>query len=444
MTNDKFLNIICVYRSPNLKYNENNRLLNQLNNVPFASGDFENTIMVGDFNLPNVDWVNGIVLSPIDSLNQKMIMQNEFLDLFTTKGLHWYIEQEPTRCKLVGNNLQTAILDQVFSNNQSIVADVNLIAPLGKSDHSCIEIDTSLYTKIEYINSKRRNWSKLTEDLVRVKGNIINWSYSVDNDVNDMWNELNDKIQSIIVCVPEVVLKVSRNGDPLEKLPWDSSRLVRKRKEKDQIWRNFENKPCMENFQTALGKQKEYENVEYQEKLKHEYKIVENLKYNCKPLFKYLKSNTKSRRNVSTLKNKSGKLTESPAETASLLANFFQSVHSLEEFGPLPEKCYKADVNSVMNQLIISVEDVRVMLVKLDVSKSMGPDDIHPKVLKFLSANEDFVNAVTILFNKCIKDEILPDVWKTATVIPLYKKGPIHLPSNYRPVSLTCILCKFF
>ena len=75
MTNDQFLNIICVYRSPNLKYNENNRLLNQLNNVPFASAEFENIIMVGEFNLPNVDWVNGIVLSPMNSVNQKMIMQ---------------------------------------------------------------------------------------------------------------------------------------------------------------------------------------------------------------------------------------------------------------------------------------------------------------------------------------------------------------------------------
>ena len=446
MTNDQFLNIICVYRSPNLKYNENNRLLNQLNNVPFASAEFENIIMVGDFNLPNVDWVNGIVLSPMDSLNQKMIMQNEFLDLFTTKGLHWYIEQEPTRCKLVGNVLQTALLDQFFSNNESIVADVNVIAPLGRSDHVCIEIETSLKTNIEYINSKRRNWSKLTEDFVSEKGHNINWSYSADTDltVNDMWDQLNSKVRSIIDLVPEVVSKVSRNGDPLEKLPWDSSRLVRKRKEKDLIWRNFDSKPCMENFQTALGKQKQYEKVLYEEKLKHEHKIVENLKYNCKPLFKYLRSKTKSRRNVSTLKNKSGKLTESPEETAGLFAKKFQSVHSLEEFGALPEKCYKTDVNCVMNKLTISVEDVRLMLSKLDVSKSMGPDDMHPKVLKFLSANEGFVNALTILFNKCIKDEILPDIWKTATVIPLHKKGPIHLPSNYRPVSLTCILCKVF
>ena len=446
-SNDKILNVICVYRSPNLTKVENNLMLDQLDKVPFTSAHFENILMVGDFNLPNVDWVNGIVLSPIDSIDQKMIMQNEYLDLFTTKGLHWYIEQAPTRVKLVGGNIQTSLLDQVFSNNECIVGDVNLIAPLGKSDHACIEIETNLESNMEYVNSKQRNWSKVNEEFVVEKGNNINWGYSsVTNlGVNEMWDELNTKIQSIVTNVPEVVLKVSRHGDPLEKLPWDSSRLVRKRKEKDKIWKAFDGKPCMENFQTALNKQKDYEKVEYEEKLKHEKKIVENLKYNCKPLFKYLKSKTKTRKNVSSLKNKSGKLTETPAETAELLAQFFQSVHSLEELGPLPEKCYnKSEVDNSMIDLAISDEEVRLLLSKLNVGKSMGPDEIHPKILRFLSTNVGFINALTILFNKCIKDENIPNIWKTATVVPLHKKGSIHLPNNYRPVSLTCILCKIF
>lgn len=446
VSSGKILNVICVYRSPNLTKEENNKLLGQLDKVPFTSVQSENIIMVGDFNLPNVDWVNGIVLSPIDSIDQKMVMQNDYIEMFTTKGLHWYIEQEPTRCKLVGNKLQTAILDQIFSNNECIVGDVNLIAPLGKSDHACIEIETNLHSNLDYLNVKQRNWSKVTEHFVSEKGNNINWSYSSvsNSDVNAIWDELNTKIQSIIADVPETVLKVSRQGEPLEKLPWDSSRLVRKRKEKDRIWRAFDGKPCMETFQTALHKQSEYETVEYEEKLKHEQKIVENLKYNCKPLFRYLKSKSKTNKNVSTLKDEFGKLTESPAETAELLAHFFQSVHSQEEFGPLFENCYKSEVNNVMSDLTISEEGVRLLLSKLDVSKSMGPDDIHPKILKFLATNESFVNALTILFNMCLKDEKLPNIWKTATVVPLHKKGSIHLPSNYRPVSLTCILCKMF
>ena len=36
----------------------------------------------------------------------------------------------------------------------------------------------------------------------------------------------------------------------------------------------------------------------------------------------------------------------------------------------------------------------------------------------------------------------LPACWKNANVAPIYKKGPVYDPANYRPVSLTCITCK--
>ena len=36
----------------------------------------------------------------------------------------------------------------------------------------------------------------------------------------------------------------------------------------------------------------------------------------------------------------------------------------------------------------------------------------------------------------------IPDCWKQADIIPLHKKGPKNNCKNYRPVSLTSILCK--
>ena len=36
----------------------------------------------------------------------------------------------------------------------------------------------------------------------------------------------------------------------------------------------------------------------------------------------------------------------------------------------------------------------------------------------------------------------LPNIWKTANVSIIFKKGHRSYPSNYRPISLTCIACK--
>ena len=57
----------------------------------------------------------------------------------------------------------------------------------------------------------------------------------------------------------------------------------------------------------------------------------------------------------------------------------------------------------------------------------MGPYEIHSKILKYLSSNESFINAIYKLFEKCIEYEMISYIWKTAIVTPLHKKGSIHL-----------------
>ena len=88
-----------------------------------------------------------------------------------------------------------------------------------------------------------------------------------------------------------------------------------------------------------------------------------------------------------------------------------------------------------MDELIIRAKDIKLLLSKLDVSKSMGPDKIHPKISNNLSSNSSFINAICKLFWKCVKYEM---IWETNAIL-LHKKSSIHLKSNYRPVSLISI-----
>ena len=47
-----------------------------------------------------------------------------------------------------------------------------------------------------------------------------------------------------------------------------------------------------------------------------------------------------------------------------------------------------------------------------------------------------------MLFNRSLEKKQIPDIWKCANISPIYKKGRKDEVNNYRPVSLTCILCK--
>lgn len=70
----------------------------------------------------------------------------------------------------------------------------------------------------------------------------------------------------------------------------------------------------------------------------------------------------------------------------------------------------------------------------------MGVDNIHPAILKNLS--EVFAKPLTEIFQTSIESGKLPCDWKDACVTPLFKKGSKTEPGNYRPVSLTSIVCK--
>ncbi|CAM4644234.1 unnamed protein product [Lepidochelys olivacea] len=76
-------------------------------------------------------------------------------------------------------------------------------------------------------------------------------------------------------------------------------------------------------------------------------------------------------------------------------------------------------------------------LEKLDVHKSMGPDALHPRVLKELAAV--IAEPLAIIFENSWQTGEVPDDWKKANVVPIFKKGKKEDPGNYRPVSLTSV-----
>jgi hypothetical protein len=287
-------------------------------------------------------------------------------------------------------------------------------------------------------------WSKFSKEQIFQLGTNINWEFSSGElSSNQMWEELSSKLLQISEKVPKSKIKLSKNGDIITKPPWDCSSLKRKRKQKDATWKVFDNNPTAENLNVANQKQKQYEEHETKKILEHENKIVKCIKTNPKVFYKYLNSKRKIKQAVSSLKDKNNKFAESPKDTANLLGEFFSSTFVQEPYGPLQEDFYK-DGESVITNLEISAEDVKKLLQKVNTSKSMGPDNINPKLLVSLADIDSFVHAITLLFEKCFETGLIPCQWKVATVTALHKKGSKCLASNYRPISLTSIVCKLY
>jgi len=109
-------------------------------------------------------------------------------------------------------------------------------------------------------------------------------------------------------------------------------------------------------------------------------------KNNKKGFFNYFSSKRKARDNVGPLLNKVGVLLTEAAEKAELLNAFFVSVFSAKA-GPQESQAPEVGEETHREDDFPLVEEdcVRDHLSNLDAHKSMGPDGMHPRMLRQLA-----------------------------------------------------------
>jgi hypothetical protein len=85
-------------------------------------------------------------------------------------------------------------------------------------------------------------------------------------------------------------------------------------------------------------------------------------------------------------------------------------------------------------------EKIRKRLKSMNSDKASGADDVSVHVLKMCA--DEVSRPLKLLFKKSLKDGEIPEKWKEANVKPIFKKGSRFLAANYRPVSLTSVVCR--
>ena len=157
---------------------------------------------------------------------------------------------------MVGGVLQESTLDQVFTSNANLVEDIRIVSPIGHSDHLTIMVDLRLFDEVIFMLKEKKNYVKCDWDRVRQLSNNTSWTFTVNKNVDLIWDELYSKIMNIVdLSVPVRVQKCTSDGVPIKKAPWESSILRRSRKSKDKAWNVFDSSPTSINFRKALDAQ---------------------------------------------------------------------------------------------------------------------------------------------------------------------------------------------
>ena len=425
--NEKVL-IGNIYHSPNSNIENTNKLFEILKDDSNIYTKFDKIIITGDFNFPNIKWSND------DLTGKDELFFNAIQDGYLIQHVN-----KPTRHR---QHQQSNILDLIFTQDEADIQNIEHCSPIGKSDHEVLKVRTNIMKpKLNENDSVNYNFDKGNYNLFKKYLANIDWiNIFQDSDTIQCWKLIKDIIETGVTSfIP--LRKQSKNKNK-KKPGWFTGPVRKSVKKKYELYKKWINSDNSHDYHVYIIERNATNKQIKKAKKEHERKIAEKSKENPKVFWNYINSQRKVKESIPALKSKDGKIYKDDYKKTCILNDFFSSVFTEEDMNNIPkmtpgEKSNNIFISEVLN---ITEENVSLKLKSLNPNKSPGPDKLYPKLLKEL--HHELSIPFTYLFKLSVKEGLLPQDWKDAEVTPIYKKGLKTDPGNYRPVSLTSIVCK--
>ncbi len=178
----------------------------------------------------------------------------------------------------------------------------------------------------------------------------------------------------------------------------------------------------------------EYIRVRREAERQYENDIGSKAKTQPKLLHSHIRRKTARKELVMKLRKGGNRYTENDKEVCEKLNKRFQVF--TKEQGEVPALNEEAN-RTTLEETYLTSDEVKRNLLELNVSMAVGPDRISPWIQK--EGEEALSVPLSMVYNRSLETGDLPESWKTANVVTIYKKGDRQEALNYRPASLTCI-----
>ena len=426
------------------------------NSLDKLNGKKGTIMVVGDFNLPKFTWTDcEPSIRPDCSCGP---VYDSFVEILDDFNLVQTVTQ-PTR--------NDNVLDLILTSNPTLVSKIECLP--GLSDHDIVSAEVAL--KPTQAKQKRRtihlynkaDWTTFQSKLKAYQTKFLSEHHG--RSVEQLWSDITDTLDQLTdQCIPKKVIK----GKP--SLPWISREIkqqITKRNRFYKAYRKTGNSQLREKYVSlrhAIKKSIKDRHEAYLEGLlgmdRQENQATGQT--DSKKLFQYLKNSRTDQQGIPPLKQNDNLHIETK-DKADILNQQFQSVFtplaplSLKQLSLMkvqdlvddkvisPHAVPEDQRNSTPIMPSIKISDMSEagivnLLKNLKPKKAAGPDRIKPVVLQEL--REELAPILQVLFERSLQSGAVPLIWNSANVSPIFKKGEKSTAANYRPISLTCILCK--
>ena len=449
--------IIVVYRQPDDDINNHRstsmqfgkamkHISEKLDDLSSPSPDI---FICGDFNLPNVKWSAGNCKSGASGDEKKMLDQ-----LMELADAHFLLQHIDKVTHKKGNTL-----DLVLTNNPELVHSYQCVKALNVSDHFIIEgfSDYNLSQKksrVKPVNpaqnhvpslndlnfySDKTNWKEISAEL-----NAFDWGREFKGkSVTEMMKVFLEVCYDITNNLVPRKIKFSKTNQ--SNIPRERKNLMRRRARiNKQLSRNI--KPSKRERLTKESIDVEYKliNSHRKEKKDRESKACEAIKVNSKFFFSYAKSLSRVKTGIGPLIDAAKNIISCPQKMANVLADQYNSVFSTpKESMKDPETIFgEQRQGPVLEDIRLYPEDIESAIDEIGTNSAAGPDGFPAILLKTCKAS--LSSPLAMIWRESLDSGSIPDLLKSANIVPIHKGGCKGTPKNYRPVALTSHLIKVF
>jgi hypothetical protein len=362
------------------------------------------------------------------------------LQAFLATNHLYQLVKEPTRI----TTRRSSILDLIITNSPSLVTKILVSAPVHKNDHCTISGEiTSMIAKRKAFQRVMWDFKNADFNGFRDRLNETTWDECFISDdpniVCESWTETFSNIAKKFVTSKIVTVR------PNDKT-WYNTYLRGLCMVKDRSHRKWVRLKYPNLWDEYCVARNHYFDECDRIHLEHDEKMSTTLatesKNNPKKwwgLAKQIMGNKKSSTYPALVSR--GDIFTTDEEKATLFNETFLEISTLNapptEIPPEPPI-----TDQVLENIIVKEQDVKDILSTINVTKAYGPDNLSPRIIK--EAGNTIVSVLTRLFNLSLSKGIFPKLWKRANVLPIFKKAEQFFATNYRPISLLCILAKVF